>query len=110
MALQNELAPGNPPDKELTMEDFRKIPTVQEIISIKKAETAKWLALMIVGLFVAAVLLSLLYAFITLTKGDATSENLMPALELLKAISAVLSGPLGFVPGYYFAAKQGERE
>jgi len=42
------------------LEPLRMGPNIKETISLKEAETAKWLALMIVGLFVTAVLLSLL--------------------------------------------------
>jgi hypothetical protein len=66
-----------------------------ESISIRREKAAFFIALIIVLLFAVSILFSFLYLFIF--KGECKD-----AFELFKTVSAVLSGPLGFVLGYYF--------
>lgn len=64
------------------------------------AKIAKWIVLSFC-LSIAACFFFLFWSPTVWGQGSAFSDS----LELFKTVSAVLSGPLGFVLGYYFARK-----
>lgn len=95
--------PNDPPDEEI--EDI-EAPATEPVEFIKAIETAPTapairekhafpLALVIVWTFAVSIGASFVYLFWFAS----TLDN---GLELFKTVSAVLSGPLGFVLGFYF--------
>ena len=65
------------------------------------------IAIVIIGTFSLSIVLCFVFTFLRFLKQP--SECLDDAFELFKTVSAVLSGPLGFVLGFYFRQRLIER-
>ena len=71
--------------------------------AIPRALTAALLAKIIVWTFALSIGLCFVGAGVQLVRSAADMKAGMdPVFDLFKTVSAVLSGPLGFVLGYYF--------
>jgi len=88
-------------------EGFEEIPASQplqdiNVISVKREDTRGRLAIyLVVGFFVILVVGMIISA---LNEGDKVNSM----KETLLVVSGILSGPLGFVIGYYFRSKEEE--
>ena len=100
---ESTLESNDPPDEEIeeieapTTEPAEFIETIEipPTESVSREKHAFPLALIIVSTFAVSICVSFVYLFwIAPTPVD--------GLELFKTVSAVLSGPLGFVLGFYF--------
>ena len=83
------------PDEEEIITLDEAIEPPQTVPVPAKWMHAFWLAIIIVGTFAISIGLCFFYLF-------KFNSRFSEGLELFKTISAVLSGPLGFVLGYYF--------
>lgn len=59
------------------------------------------IAYLIVGIFIVSILLCFRYTFV---------NELKEGIELFTTVSAVLSGPLGVVLGFYFGSRGREKQ
>ncbi len=65
-----------------------------------RERTATWIALSLVAVYVVCIMGTVIRGWAVL---DGTSDGgFSQAIELLQALSAVLSGPIGVVLGFYF--------
>jgi len=78
-----------------------RIPVTKERPPRVKEKTASILALIIVCTF--AISMGLCFVYLFFNGCGSTEDTLFKnTVELVKTFSAALSGPLGFVLGYYF--------
>lgn len=91
---ENVNSPDESTDDEelITLEEELEEP---QTVPYPRERHAFPLACIIVGLFAVSILACFVYLFLYESKFDQTTE-------LFKTVSAVLSGPLGFVLGFYF--------
>lgn len=82
--------PSTGPIKEIPTIELPEIPVIRE-------EAAKWIAIILVVGFLVLMGLPYLYLFV-----GTVSE----VIDLIKTVSAVLSGIVGAVIGYYFRVEQ----
>lgn len=98
------------PEKDLGVEEIEELPDVdtQEQIEVtlkKKRELVreKLAIVFVIGLFLILIIGSIL--------GFASDkEQVQNITDLILAFSGVLSGPLGFIIGYYFKRQEEEAE
>lgn len=78
---------------------------------VSREATAATIASVIVWTFMGSISACFLVVFIELcfalikTNGTLDSQSLTTSFELFKTVSAIMSGPLGFVLGFYFRDK-----
>lgn len=65
------------------------------------------IAMLIIGTFAGSILLCFVYLFILLFRSG--TADISSAFDLFKTVSSVLSGPLGFVLGFYFRQQLRDR-
>ncbi|MDI6601186.1 MAG: hypothetical protein QME46_05330 [Thermoanaerobacteraceae bacterium] len=71
----------------------------EEVQVIKREATASILGFVIIGLF---AVINIIMAVWGLTATGGSFDNV---LELIKTFNQIITGPLGFVLGYYYANK-----
>jgi hypothetical protein len=84
------IAVSVPIDTKITKEELPEIPQIKE-------QAAKWIAMLLVGGFL--IMMGLPYLYLTV---GTVSE----VIDLIKTISATMSGIVGAVIGYYFRVEQ----
>ncbi|MEI7579848.1 MAG: hypothetical protein WCJ58_07520 [bacterium] len=114
MASVNKEEPINPDNIDLSNIEFEPITTDTpaptdttttpkeklELITVKREDTRGRLALaFLIGFFVLLVIGMIISAF-------NTGDKITSAKEILLTLSGILSGPLGFVIGYYFRSSE----
>jgi hypothetical protein len=73
-----------------------------------REETATHIGKMIVWAFAGSIALCFAVTLIQIFRAESGKADMTPALELFKTTSAVLSGPLGFVLGFYFRERRSD--
>ncbi|NCJ08248.1 hypothetical protein GS597_17385 [Synechococcales cyanobacterium C] len=82
-----------------------RLPSGKSITSqrpVTREATASSLGKVIVWTFALSVAACFVVVFIEIYRTTAQSQDLSASFELFKTVSAVMSGPLGFVLGFYF--------
>ncbi|RQW08069.1 hypothetical protein EH222_06125 [candidate division KSB1 bacterium] len=95
----------------IEVEDFRDghkgIQTRQSRLLGSKDSVGNLIAVFIIGTFSVSILLCFAYLFVLMLRsGDSDLES---AFDLFKTVASVLSGPLGFVLGFYFRQQLRDR-
>lgn len=69
---------------------------------VAREQTASYIGYIIVGTFTFSVVACFIVVFINVWR----EQDLDASFELFKTVSALMSGPLGFVLGFYFRESQ----
>ncbi len=83
------------------------IQTRQGQMLTSKDTVGNFIAIFIIGTFALSILLCFVYLFILVFRSP--SSDMSSAFDLFKTVSSVLSGPLGFVLGFYFRQQLREK-
>lgn len=98
------------PKKDLGVEVIEELPEIEpeeqiEVTLKKKRENVreKLAYVFVVGLF-TVIIIGMIFGYL----GD--QENVQNITDLIIALSGILSGPFGFIIGYYFRKQEEEKQ
>ncbi len=97
------VAEPSPSDDQVEQVDISSLPPQRTTSHTARDKTASHLARVIVWTFAISIGISFLFAGLDYFLGqDPSDRNVNSSLEIFKTVSSVMSGPLGFVLGFYF--------